>query len=105
MTNGSSPWRIRAKTRRATRPIGGVAMSALRSDRRTNPYIQKIRVPARVSQPSQEPRDGSFLLFPGQARDQRGESLLELLNSDRTVIPFLQADDQNVLLLTRVNID
>lgn len=68
-------------------------------------YVQKIRVPARVSQPSMDPRDGWFLLYPAVGNSDRPETLLELLNSARTVIPFIQAENATVLLLTRVNID
>jgi hypothetical protein len=68
-------------------------------------YVQKLRVPVRLSQPNQEPRDGWFLLFPRLDREDRPESILELLNSSRSVIPFIGADDAGVTLLTRVNID
>lgn len=69
------------------------------------PYVEKIRVAARVSQPSSEPRDGHFLLFPSVEDGDRPETLLELLNSSRMVIPFVRSSEQSVLLLTRTNID
>lgn len=71
----------------------------------TRPIVRKIRVPARVSQPSHDPRDGWFLLHPGLDMLSRAETLLELLNSETVVIPFVQQDGGEVLLLTRVNID
>ncbi len=71
----------------------------------TSHYLHKLSVPARLSQPLLAPRDGNFLLFPHQGTEARPESLLELLNSRRSVIPFILAGDKTVLLLTRVNID
>jgi hypothetical protein len=68
-------------------------------------YVQKLRVPARLSQPNLDPRDGWFLLFPQMDREDRPETLLELLNSGSTVVPFIQDDDHSVLLLTRAGID
>lgn len=68
-------------------------------------FVQKLRVPVRVSQPQSQPRDGSLLLFPHIGRGTRPETLLELLNSPRTVIPFVPAQDDEVLLLSRRNID
>ncbi len=68
-------------------------------------YVEKIRVPARVSQPSLGPRDGWFLLFPRMGSARRPETLIELLDSSRVVVPFIQAEDSTVLLLTRPNID
>ncbi len=68
-------------------------------------YVHKTRVPARLSQPNLDPRDGWFLLFPHVGPERRAESLLELLNSQRSVIPFILAGDDSVLLLTRLNID
>src|SRR5438552_6906094 len=68
------------------------------------PYVQKIRVPVRLSQPNQDPRDGWFLLFPGAGDGDSPESIVELLNSPRVVLPFVQ-DDRTILLLTRQNVD
>lgn len=69
------------------------------------PYAHKVRVPARVAQPHREPRDGLFLLSAGLGPERRTESLIELLNSERVVIPFVQADGADVVLLTRTHID
>lgn len=68
-------------------------------------YVQKIRVPIRLAQPNLDPRDGWFLLFPNLDQGGRPETVFELLNSSRTVIPFIQADDAKVILLTRANLD
>jgi hypothetical protein len=68
-------------------------------------YVAKLQVPVRLSQPQLAPRDGHFLLFPQHGNESRPESLLELLNSGRTVIPFILAGDHTVLLLTRLNVD
>ncbi len=68
-------------------------------------YVQKLRVPVRLSQPNQDPRDGWFLLFPRAGDGESPESIVELLNSPRVVLPFIQQDDRTVLLLTRQNID
>jgi hypothetical protein len=67
--------------------------------------VQKLRVPVRLSQPNHDPRDGWLLLFPQVGGEGRTESLIELLNSERTIIPFLPTDDASVVLLTRLNID
>jgi hypothetical protein len=68
-------------------------------------HIQKIRVPIRLAQPNRDPRDGWFLLFPNLEHSDQPETVFELLNSSRTVIPFIQAEDSSVVLLTRANID
>jgi hypothetical protein len=68
-------------------------------------HIEKIRVPVRLSQPKHDPRDGWFMLDPHLEQDDRPESVVELLNSSRTVIPFIEAGDESVLLLMRDNID
>ena len=69
------------------------------------PHVEKIRVPVRLSQPNLDPRDGWLLLFPRGGAEARGQTLLELLNSPRNVIPFIQSGGAGVLLLVRINID
>lgn len=68
-------------------------------------YVRKLQVPVRLSQPNLAPRDGSFQLFPTVGHQNRPETVLELLNSGRTVIPFILDDHATVLLLTRMNVD
>jgi hypothetical protein len=68
-------------------------------------HVEKVRVPVRLSQANRDPRDGWLLLFPQVEAGGRTESLVELLNSRRKVIPFLPSDEESVLLLPRLNID
>ena len=67
--------------------------------------IQKLRAPVRLSQPGDMPLDGYFCLLPEMDGHPGPETILELLNSTRRVIPFFQVADDNVVLLTRLNID
>ena len=67
--------------------------------------ILKLRVAVHLSQPRLDPRDGWMLLFPHIDDSGRAETVLELLNSDRLVVPFLEWSDSSVLLLVRENID
>jgi hypothetical protein len=68
-------------------------------------YIEKRRVEVRISQIGHDPTDGFLCL--ALASNTRGEprTLLELLNSDLRVIPFLLEEDGAVILLTRLNLD
>lgn len=68
-------------------------------------HVSKLWVAIRLAQPHLDPRDGSFQLFPDVGQSGRAETVLELLNSPRLVIPFLQKDDNSVRLLVRKNID
>jgi hypothetical protein len=68
-------------------------------------YVRKLQVPVRLSQPNLAPRDGSFQLYPTIGKENRPETVLELLNSERSVIPFILEGDATVLLLTRMNVD
>jgi hypothetical protein len=67
--------------------------------------IQKLRAAVRLSQPGESPLDGYLCLLPEVNGEQRPETILELLNSSRRVIPFLRPIDDSVVLLTRLNID
>lgn len=67
--------------------------------------IQKLRAPVRLSQPGDSPLDGYFCLLPDLDGQGRPETILELLNSSRRVIPFFRIADDNVVLFTRLNID
>jgi hypothetical protein len=77
----------------------------LREDIVRHQVIQKLRAPVRLSQPGDTPLDGYFCLLPEIDGHPRPETILELLNSTRRVIPFFQVADDNVVLLTRLNID
>ena len=68
-------------------------------------HVQKVRVPVRLSQPNLDPRDGSFLLLPRLESEDRPETIVDLLNSSLTVIPFIVGEDDAVLLVMRANID
>src|SRR5262249_15044612 len=68
-------------------------------------HVQKVRVPVRPSQPNLDPRDGWFLLLPRLERDDRPETIVDLLNSSLSVIPFIVGEDDAVLLVMRANID
>jgi hypothetical protein len=67
--------------------------------------IQKLRAPVRLSQPGESPLDGYFCLLPEVDGHRRPETILELLNSTRRVIPFFRVADDNFVLFTRLNID
>jgi len=67
--------------------------------------ITKLWAAVRLAQPQSVPRDGWFQLFPELNNQGRPETVLELLNSSRLVIPFLQRENEGVLLLVRENID
>lgn len=67
-------------------------------------YVEKLRLPVRLSQPGQPPTDG-FLMLAARMEGGRTETLMELLNSARTVIPFIAAAEDEVVLLVRANID
>jgi len=69
------------------------------------PHVKKIRVPVLLAQPHQDPCEGWFLLDPRYGPDDRQETIVELLNSSRAVLPFIRSDDGAILLLTRINID
>jgi len=69
------------------------------------PYVQKIRALVQLSQCDDAARDGWLWLAPRTERAERPETILELLNSPRSVIPFIQPKDSAVLLLTRVSIE
>lgn len=71
----------------------------------TRLHVSKLRAAVRLSQPDHDPRDGWFLLFPDFDDSGRPETVLELLNSSRLVIPFIQNEDESVRLLVRDNID
>lgn len=68
-------------------------------------HIEKVQVPVRLAQPNLDPRDGFLMLLPRLGAEARIESLLELLNSRRTVIPFTTEDDGSVRLINRTSVD
>jgi len=68
-------------------------------------FVDKIRTRVRLAQPGKEPVNGFLSLAPQAPFHEGPETLLELLNSDIRVIPFIREDDDAVILLTRRNID
>jgi len=83
----------------------GASQSEAKGSVKRSAFVQKIRVPVTLSQPNEPPRDGWLLLYPQAGYEDRPESIVELLNSTRSVIPFVAPEDGSVLLLTRSNID
>src|SRR5262245_2163113 len=68
-------------------------------------YVEKIRVPVRVSQAGLPPIDGYLSCGP-QAEFHAGpEPLLELLKPRTRVIPLQRSEDERTLLLSRSDID
>lgn len=68
-------------------------------------YVEKIRVPVRVSQGGMPPIEGYLSCGP-QAQFHAGpETLLERLNEPSRVIPFQRAEDERTILLNRADID
>ncbi len=58
-----------------------------------------------LSQSNQEPLAGWLLLSPRTDQEDRPETVVELLNAPRVVLPFVQDTSRTILLLTRSNID
>lgn len=71
----------------------------------TDRVVSKLWVAVRLAQPQLVPRDGWLQLFPNLDSFDRPETVLELLNSPRLVVPFLRKEDEAVVLLVRENID
>ncbi len=69
------------------------------------PYVDKLLVAACVMLPGPEPVEGAFALSPASRLRDGPESLLELLNGEARVVPFIRAADEVVLLLARDAID
>src|SRR5438477_8355732 len=69
-------------------------------------YVKKHQASVRVCLPGQDPVDGVFSLSPDSPFHSGPQTILELLNSQLRTIPFLiPSSDDDVVLLTRVNID
>ena len=69
------------------------------------PYIDKLLVPARLMLPGADAVEGSFALSPATPFREGPESLLELLNSETRVVPFIRESDSVVMLLSRLAIE
>lgn len=68
-------------------------------------YVHKLRAVASVSEQGEEPIEGSFALAPQAQFHDGPETLLERLNSEGRVIPFLLQESDVVLLLNRLAIE
>lgn len=67
-------------------------------------FIEKIRVTVRVSRPGEPVLEGTFSLAPSTEFHDGPETLLELLNSPTTMLPFQRLADDATLLLTRLDL-
>ena len=68
-------------------------------------YVEKIRVPVRVSQGGMPPVEGELALGPQAEFHPGPETLLECLNKPSRVIPVQRDDDGRTLLLNRDDIE
>lgn len=67
-------------------------------------YIEKIRVTVRVSRPGEPIMEGVLSLSPYSEFHDGPETLLELLNSSATMLPFQRLSDDAILLLCRMDL-
>jgi hypothetical protein len=67
-------------------------------------FIEKIRVPVRISEASRTPAVGFLSLSPSSQAHDGPETLLDLLNSNLRILPFHRHEDGAMLLVTRMNI-
>jgi len=68
-------------------------------------YVEKVRLPVRLAQPGLPPTDGFLMLVARMEHEQRPETLMELVNAPRIVLPFIGTNEHDVALLVRANID
>lgn len=68
-------------------------------------YVHKLRAMAWVSELGEEAIEGSFALTPQAQFHDGPETLLERLNAPDRVIPFECKDDDEILLLNRLEIE
>jgi hypothetical protein len=68
-------------------------------------YVEKIRVPVRLSAPGIADLRGEVALAARAAFRDGPETLLELLNSPQHVIPFMREPEDDVVLVNRLAID
>jgi hypothetical protein len=67
------------------------------------PLIDRVRVPVRVALAGDAVREG-WLALRSEAEPGRPETLVELLNGGRHVLPFIEPGE-SVVLLTRLNLE
>jgi hypothetical protein len=68
-------------------------------------FIEKIRIPVQVAQPAEEPVSGYLSLAPRAQYHDGPETLLELLNTPRRVLPFVSQQGESTRLLHREAIE
>jgi hypothetical protein len=68
-------------------------------------YVEKMRVPVRVRLFGGEAFDGWLSVAPHSAIREGPETLHELLNSPVRVLPFILAEDESVMLLSREHLN
>jgi hypothetical protein len=68
-------------------------------------YIEKIRVPVRLSQPGCVPVDGYLALDPTAQYHPGPETVLERVNAPDRVVPFQRGQDEAILLVSRADIE
>jgi len=67
-------------------------------------FIEKIRVPVRISEPSRTAAVGFLSLSPHSQAHAGPETVLDLLNAGHRVFPFHRHEDGAMLLVTRMNL-
>jgi hypothetical protein len=68
-------------------------------------YLEKLRIPVRISLTGEDPLDGDLSLAPISEAHDGPESVLDILNAPARFVPFTRSDDQTCLLLSRTNIN
>jgi len=68
-------------------------------------FVEKLRVPVRVSRVGSPPISGALALSPTAELHEGPETLLECLNAPQRVLPFELADGDAVLLLNRRHLE
>jgi hypothetical protein len=67
-------------------------------------FIEKIRINVRVSRPGEPVMEGACSLSPNSPSHDGPETLLELVNSPLTMLPFQRGTDDAMLLLSRTDL-
>jgi hypothetical protein len=68
-------------------------------------YVEKIRLPVRLARLGAAPESGTIALAPRAELHDGPETLLERLNADLRVVPFLLPGSDTVLLVMRRHIE
>jgi hypothetical protein len=68
-------------------------------------FLEKERIPVRISLTGEDPMDGELSLAPIAEAHDGPESVLDILNGPARFVPFTRTEDQKVLLLSRANVN